>query len=186
MVSALRYCSLAQRFIVQLESIQNKIYKVRDQIVMLDYDLAGLYKVPTRVLNQSVKRNIKRFPPEFMFSLTVEEWVQMMSQIVTSSQIRRKMSARPYAFTEYGIAMLSSILKSDYAIDVNVQIMKAFIDYRRFLMRYSDMAEEIADIRKTVDNHEERLTLVYSVIEKILNEKAKQFDWKDRDRIGYK
>ena len=109
---------------MELDIIQNKIYEVRGTRVMLDFDLAELYQVETRVLNQSVKRNIKRFPQDFMFQLTAEEWISMSSQIVTTSPNKRPKTAMPYAFTEYGVIMLASLLRSDLAIEVSVFITR--------------------------------------------------------------
>ena len=109
----------------QLELIQSKIYEIREQRVMLDFDLAALYQVETRVLNQAVKRNMKRFPSDFMFQLTSDEWAILKSQFVISSWGgTRKL---PYAFTEQGLAMLSGVLNSDIAIQVNINIMLSLI-----------------------------------------------------------
>ena len=113
------------------DSIKNMIYTIRGQRVMLDKDLSALYGVEVRVLNQAVKRNIQRFPEDFMFQLNVEEWEILKSQFVTSSWGGvRKM---PYAFTEQGVAMLSSVLKSETAIEVNIRIMRAFVAVRQYL-----------------------------------------------------
>ena len=115
----------------QLELIQSKIYEIRGQKVMLDFDLAELYQVETRVLNQAVKRNIKRFPPDFMFQLTTDEWEILKSQFVISSWGgTRKL---PFAFTEQGLAMLSGVLNSDIAIQVNINIMRAFVAVRQLI-----------------------------------------------------
>ena len=115
----------------ELQLIQSKIYEIRGQKVMLDFDLAELYQVETRVLNQSVKRNLKRFPSDFMFQLTADEWEILKSQFVISSWGgTRKL---PYAFTEQGLAMLSGVLKSDIAIQVNINIMRAFVAVRQLI-----------------------------------------------------
>ncbi len=115
----------------ELQLIQSKIYEIRGQKVMLDFDLAELYQVETRVLNQSVKRNLKRFPSDFMFQLTADEWEILKSQFVISSWggIRKL----PYAFTEQGLAMLSGVLNSDIAIQVNINIMRAFVAVRQLI-----------------------------------------------------
>lgn len=115
----------------ELQLIQSKIYEIRGQKVMLDFDLAELYQVETRVLNQSVKRNLKRFPSDFMFQLTADEWEILKSQFVISSWGgTRKL---PYAFTEQGLAMLSGVLNSDIAIQVNINIMRAFVAVRQLI-----------------------------------------------------
>jgi hypothetical protein len=117
---------------MDLIQIQNKIYTIREQKVMLDYDLAALYEVETRVLNQSVKRNLKRFPPDFMFQLTVKEWEGMSSQIVMTSTSKRPKTAIPYAFTEQGLSMLSGILNSDKAIEIFLNTNNTKIPEFRF------------------------------------------------------
>ena len=124
------------------------LVQIRGQKVMLDFDLARLYQVKTGELNQSVKRNIKRFPPDFMFQLTPEE-VKMMSQIVISS--KRKASAPPFAFTEQGVAMLSGLLKSDVAIAANIAIMRAFVQVREYLLAASSLSAEVKELRAKVD-----------------------------------
>jgi len=116
---------------------------------MLDFDLARLYQVETRVLNQSVKRNLKRFPPDFMFQLTEEEWHTNSSQIVMTSN--RPKSALPYAFTEQGVAMLSGLLKSDVAIAANIAIMRAFVQVREYLLAASTVSAELKELRAKVD-----------------------------------
>ena len=113
----------------QLQTIQSKIYEIRGRKVMLDFDLAGLYGTETKVLKQSVKRNIRRFPSDFMFELTKEEFELLRSQFVTSKQ-RGGTRYMPYAFTESGVAMLSSVLHSEVAIEINIHIMRAFIALR--------------------------------------------------------
>ena len=116
---------------------------------MLDFDLAKLYHVETRVLNQSVKRNIKRFPPDFMFQLTPEEVTNMSSQIVTTST--RPASALPFAFTEQGVAMLAGVLRSDIAISANIAIMRAFVQIRRYLLTTSSISAELSELKAKVD-----------------------------------
>lgn len=129
--------------------VQNLIYEIRGKRVMLDFDLAKLYQVETRALNQAVKRNIKRFPADFMFQLTEEEWLIYSSQIVTSSN--RPKTARPYAFTEQGVAMLSGLLHSDIAIDANIAIMRAFVRVREYLSETSTLSAEIQALKARVD-----------------------------------
>lgn len=129
----------------ELQPIQSKIYEIRGQRVMLDRDLAELYQVETKVLNQAVKRNIKRFPPDFMFQLTSQEFANLKSQIVTSSWGgTRKM---PYAFTEQGVAMLSGLLNSDIAINANIAIMRAFVAMRNYVTTTTQITAELAEIR---------------------------------------
>lgn len=158
---------------------------------MLDYDLAELYEVPTKALNQAVKRNIERFPKDFMFQLTRDEWAflleqDMRSQIVTASQKKRNVGQTPYAFTEHGVTMLASVLKSDKAIEMNIFIVRAFIALRQFALQYKELADEVQEIRRTVSNHGEQLGKIYVAIEALLTEKEEQKSWEERERIGYK
>ena len=121
---------------ITLTLIQSKIYEVRGQKVMLDFDLAEMYQVETRILNQSVKRNQSRFPEDFMFQLTNEEWEAMSSQFVMTSRAKRPKSALPLAFTEHGVVMLSSILRSDIAIQTSVLIVRAFVAIRQLIAKF--------------------------------------------------
>lgn len=159
----------------ELILVQNLIHEIRGQKVMLDFDLARLYQVKTGELNQSVKRNIKRFPPDFMFQLTSEE-VKMMSQIVISS--KRKASAPPFAFTEQGVAMLSGLLKSDVAIAANIAIMRAFVQVREYLLAASSLSAEVKELRAKVDllalQREDDLGAVNDLSEDV---------WKDIDNL---
>ena len=125
------------------EQIISRIYYVRDQKVMLDYDLAELYDVATKVLNQAVKRNIKRFPSDFMFQLTEAEWNAMRSQIVTSSQNKRKASLTPYAFTEHGVTMLASVLKSERAVKMSIAVVRAFIELKKSVSQFKELADQL-------------------------------------------
>ncbi len=133
----------------ELILVQNLIHEIRGKKVMLDFDLARLYQVETKVLNQAVKRNIKRFPPDFMFQLTKDEVSTNRSQFVTAS--RRNVSAPPFAFTEQGVAMLSGILRSDIAIAANIAIMRAFVQVREYLVATSSLSVELKELRARVD-----------------------------------
>ena len=129
--------------------VQNLIYEIRGQKVMLDFDLARLYQVETKVLNQAVKRNAKRFPPDFMFQLSLKEFTDLKSQIVTSSWGgTRKL---PYAFTEQGVAMLSGLLHSDVAIAANIAIMRAFVQVRAYLAAASSVSAELKELKARMD-----------------------------------
>ena len=142
----------------EIQVIQNKIYEIRGQRVMLDFDLATLYCVETRVLNQAVKRNIERFPPDFMFQITAEEWSFISSQFVMTSRLKRPKSALPLAFTEHGALMLASVLRSNIAIDMSVKITRAFVAMRTILTHPSlpsklqELAEEVKTLRKEVND----------------------------------
>ena len=149
--------------------VQKLIYEIRGKRVMLDFDLAKLYQVTTSALNQAVKRNSKRFPPDFMFQLSTEEVKNMRSQFVTASQ--RNTSAPPFAFTEQGVAMLSGLLKSDVAIAANIAIMRAFVRVREYLMTTSTLSAELKELRAKVDllqlQQEENLAAVNDLSEDV-------------------
>ena len=134
-----------------LVQIQNLIYVIRGQRVMLDSDLARLYEVETKVLNQAVKRNITRFPDNFMFQLSKDEWQSLRSQIVTFSGDIRKYT--PYAFTEQGVAMLSSVLRSEKAIQVNIQIMNTFVKIRQWAIESKDIARRLTELEHYFMEH---------------------------------
>jgi hypothetical protein len=134
------------------EIIKNKIYMIRGEKVMLDFDLAMLYQVEAKVLNQAVKRNFQRFPPDFVFKLSTSETLNLKSQSVTSSWGGARRST-PSAFTEQGIAMLSSVLRSDRAVQVNIQIMRIFARLRQLLSTYKELKEKIELLEKKYDGH---------------------------------
>jgi phage regulator Rha-like protein len=167
-------------------NIQQKIIDIRGFKVMLDYDLAALYEVETRVFNQSIKRNIERFPEEFMFQLTEIEWASMSSQIVMTSLKKRPKSSLPYAFTEHGITMAASILKSAKAIQMNIAIIKAFIEMRKFINQYANVVSELNQLKQKISNHNIQLNQIYEAIENLLDDKAEQQTWNNRKRIGFK
>lgn len=185
--------------IQNIQSIQNRIYEIRGERVMLDVDLAELYEVATKVLNQSVKRNIKRVPEDFMFQLTKEEWqnlqskmdefgnsVFLRSQIVSLKTGRGKHSKYlPYAFTEQGVPMLSGLLNSDTAINMNIAIMRAFVVLRKVLLTESDLKEQLKEFRERLGEHDIQLNQIYDAMENLLDEKASQPNWEKRERIGF-
>lgn len=147
-------------------SIETHIFMIRGQKVMVDADLADLYRVPTKVFNQAVKRNLKRFPKDFMFRLTAKEMKILRSQIVTSSWGGRR--TLPYAFTEQGVAMLSSVLNSDRAVLVNIAIMRAFVKLREILTTHRELAEKIADLEKKYRQHDDKIQAVFDAIRELL------------------
>jgi len=164
------------------EIVINKIYVVRTQKVMLDRDLAELYQVSTGNLNKAVSRNIKRFPEDFMFRLSNEEFKDLIFQNGTSSWGgTRKL---PYAFTEQGVAMLSGILNSDRAISVNIQIMRVFTRMRQLLSDNAEMRLDIEKIRKKVENHDKNMEIVFQYLDELLEKKA--ITEVPRKSIGYK
>lgn len=151
--------------ILSEETISNKIYFIRNQKVMLDSDLALLYGIETRVLKQAVRRNLNRFPEDFMFELTKIEFDNLTSQIVTSSWGgTRKL---PFAFTEHGVLMLSSVLNSDKAIQTNIQIMRIFTKVRQMLLDTTEMKIDILQIQKKLENHDATIELVFSYLDEL-------------------
>jgi len=183
---------------MQLQLIQNRIYEVRGEKVMLDFDLAELYDVETRVFNQAVKRNIDSFPKDFMFQLTLKEWQNILtSQIVISSSKssltsqnvisswggRRKL---PYAFTEHGVTMLSSILKSPKARKMNIAVVRAFIALRKVVLQKDELAHLFKQLKERIDEHDIQLGNIYDSIENLLDEKSNSKVWEERERIGFK
>ena len=183
-----------------IKSIQNRIYEIRGERVMLDRDLAFLYEVETKVLNQAVKRNFKRFPLDFMFQLTKQEFESinfeievveksdsLRSQIVTLKTGRGQHAKYlPYAFTEQGVAMLRGVLNSDKAINMNIAIMRAFVEIRKLTLQQIDFAQQIQLIKDKLTGHDIQLNEIYDAMENLLDEKAAQTKWDNRDRIGFK
>src|SRR5258708_9269714 len=181
-----------------IRSIQNRIYEIRGERVMLDRDLADLYETETKALNLAVKRNIKRFPADFMFQLTKEEYEGLMFQIETlekgnslrlqneTSKGRGGTRYLPYAFTEQGVAMLSGILNSDKAINMNIAIMRAFVEIRHIMLNKNDLKEQLKEIRAMLGEHDAQLNHIYDAMENLLDEKAAERKWDDRERIGFK
>jgi len=166
---------------------------------MLDFDLAQLYEVATKVLNQAVKRNSERFPEDFMFRLTTTEWETIRSQAVTASdstalrsrtvtasQSKRNTGVNPYAFTEQGVAMLSGVLNSEKAINMNIAIMRAFVEIRRIVLQQSDMRQQLLEIKERIGEHDVQLSTIYDALENLLDSKAADRKWDERERIGFK
>lgn len=182
-----------------IRSIQNRIFDIRGERVMLDKDLANLYEIETKSLNLAVKRNIKRFPKDFMFQLTKEEFDSLRFQIETSNdtgylrlQSETSKPGRggtrylPYVFTEQGVAMLSGIINSDKAIAMNIAIMRAFVEVRRVLIQESGIREQLKQIKERIGEHDVQLNQLYEAMENLLDENAAQKKWEDRERIGFK
>ena len=180
-----------------IQMIQNRIYEIRGERVMIDRDLAALYEVETRVLNQSIKRNLKRFPKDFMFKLSKDEFESLRFQIdalekpISSQNVmtypnRRPNAALPYAFTEQGVAMLSGILNSDKAISMNIAIMRAFVEIRRIILKENNVAEQIKQLKNHLGEHNTQLNQIYDALENLLDEKASERKWNERPRIGFR
>jgi hypothetical protein len=152
--------------IVSQNTIEQKIFIIRGQKVMLDKDLAELYGIATKVFKQAVKRNIKRFPADFMFELTKEEFKILRSQIVTSSW--GGIRYNPYAFTEQGVAMLSSVLNSDRAILVNIQIMRVFTRLRQMLATHKELAHKLDALEQKIVQHDGEIATIFEAIHQLM------------------
>jgi hypothetical protein len=151
------------------ERIVEKVYFIRGVKVMLDRDLAEMYGVEVKVLNQAVKRKIQRFPDDFMFQLTEEEWDCLRSQFVTANKIRYF----PFAFTEQGVAMLSSVLNSDIAIEVNIQIIRVFTKMKALLFDNKELWHKIEKIERHLVKHDEEIRIIFEYLKKLLIQEAK-------------
>lgn len=168
---------------MQLQVIQTKIYEVRGQKVMLDYDIAELYEVETRVLNQAVKRNIDIFPADFMFQITIKEWETMSSQFVMTSVSKRPKTALPLVFTEHGVTMLANVLKSKKARQTSIAIVRAFIALKQFALTNTELNNKLKELENT---YNKQFKDVYEAINYLLHKDKQETSQKDRKQIGYK
>ncbi len=183
-----------------IQSVQNRIYLIRGQRVILDKDIAFLYETETKVLNQAVNRNIKRFPIDFMFQLTKEEVELLRLQKKHTNEMTPNLRSQnvtssleswggnrylPNAFTEQGVAMLSGIINSDKAIQMNIAIMRAFVELRRVLLIKSDFKLQLDLIKDRLSGYDAQLNQIYDVIENIMDETAAKNKWDNRTRIGF-
>ncbi|MFY8166242.1 MAG: ORF6N domain-containing protein [Sediminibacterium sp.] len=179
-----------------IKNIQSKIYEIRNEKVMLDFDLAAMYEVETRVLNQTVKRNLDRFPEDFMFQLTMEEWNFLKSQIVTSksnlamssqfvmtSKNKRPNVSIPYAFTEQGVSMLSGVLKSKKAIQVNLSIMRVFVAVRKMIVSNTAIAKKLEELET---KYNKQFKDVYEALSYLMETKKVETKQSQRTKIGFK
>jgi len=164
---------------MQLQTIQNRIYEIRGQKTMLDFDLAELYEVENRALKQAVKRNTDRFPIDFMFQLTKNEWKELITNCDKLPKGVKFSPATPFAFTEQGVAMLASILRSSKAIEVNIQIVRVFVYLRQYALTHKDLADRLAEL-------EEEFTDVTQAINYLLQKDQQEKNQKERKRIGFK
>lgn len=163
---------------MELQVIQNKIYEIRGCRVMLDFDLAELYQVPTKALKQAVKRNIQRFPDDFIFELTDNEWEILRSQIVTSRWGGTRYY--PFAFTEQGVAMLSSVLRSEVAIEVNISIMRAFVKIREFSSAYAELNQKLETFMIETNM---QFNDIYQALTELASKK--EFEDRPRNKVGF-
>lgn len=169
---------------MQLSVIQNKIHEIREHKVMLDFDLAEMYGVETKMLKRAVNRNIKRFPLDFMFALTKEEYNSLRYQIGTLKKGRgQHFKYLPYAFTEQGVAMLSSVLNSEKAIAVNITIIRTFVLIRQYALNYKELQDKIGKMEK---KYNKNFKEVFKALEYMSSDKSAEEVFKNRKRIGFK
>ena len=167
--------------LILVEKIKSKIFFIRERKVILDRDLAEMYEIETRALTQAVRRNLKRFPEDFMFVLEEQEFNLLMSQFVISKPIGRGGTRKPpMAFTEQGIAMLSSVLNSDCAIDVNIAIMRAFVQMRKLLTTHKKLADKLNELENHLAEHDDQFGIVFEAIKQLL-----EVEEKPKRKIGF-
>jgi ORF6N domain len=166
-----------------IQSIQNCIFTIRNERVMLDFDLAEMYEVENRALKQAVKRNLDRFPVDFMFKLTPEEWSEVIT-ICDNLQAGAKFSpTTPFAFTEQGVSMLSSVLKSKKALQVNIAIMRTFVFMRQYALTHKDLTDRLTELERI---YNQQFTDIYEAINFLLQKDQQKTEQKERKRVGYK
>ena len=166
--------------------VLSKIFIIRDHKVMIDRDLAELYGVETRTLNQAVNRNLQRFPVDFMFQMTPDELINWKSQIVISNKEKMGIRKPPLVFTEQGVAMLSSVLKSERAILVNIQIIRIFTRMRELLISNKDILQKLMDLETQGQNHDQKIKLIFEYLQQLKKSKAEKLEYVKRKRIGFK
>ena len=172
---------MKEKSIIPDEVVITKIYQVRGQKVMLDRDLAELYGVETKRLKEQVRRNIDRFPEDFMFEMTKEELENWRSQFATSNKEIMGMRRPPFVFTEHGVLMLSGVLNSERAVQVNIQIMRIFTKMREVLLTHKDLLLKMEQIEKKVAGQDEKIKLIFDYLKKFIQQQKKP-----RKQIGFK
>ncbi|MDQ7817689.1 MAG: ORF6N domain-containing protein [Melioribacteraceae bacterium] len=168
-----------EKGLIKFKNITSKIYVLRNQKVMLDADLANLYGIETRVLKQAVRRNKDRFPNDFMFQLTKNEWQELITNCDNLDSYKFSPSP-PFVFTEQGVAMLSSVLNSKRAIKVNIEIMRAFVKMREFLESHKELAKKLSELEKRIEAHDESIIAIFEAIKQLM-----AIPEKPQKRIGF-
>ena len=174
---------MTNKNLITIESakIEDRIYSVRGQRIMLDSDLATLYEVKTKALKQAVKRNIFRFPDDFMFELSIDERDELVTNCDRLRETLKHSSVLPMAFTEHGVVMLSSILKSERAIEVSIQVTRTFVKLRRIVSSHEELAKKFSELEKAVKGNTNDIKLIFNTINTMLNPRAKK-----KPQIGFK
>lgn len=170
---------------MELQTIQNRIYEIRGQKILLDFDLAKLYETETKRLKEAVRRNIDRFPSDFMFELTKEEYNTLRTQFATLDNTGRGKYSKynPFAFTEQGIAMLASVLRSPKAIEVNIQIVRAFVFLRKYALSHSELTQKLQELETKYDK---QFNDIFDAINFLIQKDKKGIEQAKRKRIGFK
>lgn len=176
---------MSKDIIIPQERILNKIVILRNEKVMLDVHLAELYEVENRALKQAVRRNLDLFPDDFMFVLTEEEVAMVVSQNVIPTK-QHLGGAKPFAFTETGVAMLSSVLKSKRAKEMNIAIMRTFVALRKLALGYAEIMGELEEIRKKVGGQDDQINLIFEYLKQFEQAKQQELDYQNREKIGFK
>jgi septum formation inhibitor MinC len=166
---------------MELEQIKQSIHEIRGRKVILDFELAKMYRVENKRLKESVRRNIRRFPEDFMFELSTEEWVVLRTKFATSSWGGPRYN--PFAFTEQGVAMLSSVLNSETAIDINISIIRAFVMIRAFALSYQELQEKLLALEK---KHNQKFTDIDQVLNYLMQKEQQKTKQTERKQVGYK
>ncbi len=177
---------MSDKVVILDEAIISKIYLIRGKKVMVDRDIADLYGVETRVLNQAVRRNEKRFPKDFMFQMTKEEMEDWKSQFVISNNVKMGLRKPPLVFTEQGIAMLSSVLNSEQAIMVNIRIIRVFTKMRKLLSTNKEILEKLEQIERKDVEQDDKIMLIFEYLKQFEDDKQQKLSQKNRKKIGYK
>ncbi|MCE5347840.1 MAG: ORF6N domain-containing protein [Bacteroidales bacterium] len=174
------------KLMVPDELIMSKIYLIRGQKVMMDRDLAELYGVETRRLKEQVKRNRSRFPEDFMFELTKEEMEEWRSNFGTSNREIMGLRIPPFAFTEHGVLMLASVLNSERAVQVNIQVVRIFTKMREMLLTHKDILIRLEQIENSISEHDDKIMLIFEYLKQFEKAKQEELEYKNRPRIGFK
>ena len=165
--------------VIPYERVENKIFVVRGQKVMIDRDIAELYEVETKYLNRQVRRNIERFPEEFMFRLSKDEKRELVTNCHRFESMKHSTSC-PYVFTEHGVAMLSSVLKGDKAVKISIHIVKTFIRLREVISSHKELARSFKKLEQKIDRHDQEITVIVDMIKKLISEPEKK-----KTKIGF-
>jgi phage regulator Rha-like protein len=175
---------------MELQILQQKIFTIRGNKVMLDFDLAQLYEVETRVLKQSIRRNSYRFPNDFMFELTKNEWNKVITNCDNLPENIKYSPIPPFAFTEQGVAMLSSVLKSKKAVEINIAIMRAFVEIRNMLSSKNELSQQLKDLKQELEvrlgEQDTQIIEIYDVLDQLMEQKHQVNTPQERTKIGFK